>query len=376
MLLMIKGTNKLILETFNLPIVHDIYSFADAIGLSHQLIYVLSQDTNYKYYKNHKIPKKNGDFRYIYEPSYSMKLVQRWILEEILYKIPVTEYTFGFRKGISAPLKRNAEVHKDNLFIFKMDLKNFFPSVNRDHIYYLFSQIGYNPTVANLLSNLCTLDGALPQGAVTSPCISNLVCRNLDKRISKYCNKREIKYTRYADDFTFSSNDKSSLKSIYPMIQKIVEDEGFTINTDKTRLLTPKGKKTVTGITVNGGLLKVPKQMKRNVRAMLHQAIVTGDYSDTAKIKGYIAYISSIEDDYLDKVKTYINRFSNHPICMFEETVTKFNANKFFKDLEDFTMQTSFDFILFEDADDFESTQYRKREAFIETHHGATCADC
>jgi retron-type reverse transcriptase len=365
---MIKGTNKFTLETFKLPVVYDIYSFADYIGLSPSLIFVLSQDNNKIYYKEYKIPKRDGTKRTILEPCYSMKLIQRWILEEILYKISVSNYSFGFKKGMSNPLKSNAEMHKNSLFIFKMDLKNFFPSIQKNKIYFLYDQLGYNPTMSNMFTNICTINGGLPQGAVTSPYLSNLACARLDNRISKYCSKREIIYTRYADDFTFSSNDKTLLKSIYGMIKKIVEDEGFTVNLAKTHFLTPKGRKTVTGITLSNGEIKAPKEMKRKVRAMIHKAIITGDYESIEQIKGYIAYISSIESDYLKNVKQYINGFSEKSVCLFKESVDAYNTNKFLKDLEDFSLKAANDFVTPPEIEEYEEFQFNEREDYLEKH--------
>jgi retron-type reverse transcriptase len=294
-----------------------------------------------------------------------MKMVQRWILEEILYKIPISDNAYGFRKGLSSPLKLNAENHKNNLFIFKMDLKDFFPSIDRDRVYYIFNQMGYNPTVANMFANICTLNEVLPQGAVTSPCLANLVCKQLDKRIFKYCGKREIVYTRYADDLTFSANDKVLLKSIFGMIKKIVEDEGFKINDRKTHFLTPKGKRTITGVTISNHDIKAPKEMKQKVRAMIHHAIVSGDYSSSQQIKGYIAYICSIEDDYLQRIKAYIQGFSKKGICLFKDSVDAYNANKFFGDLDDFTLLDAKTKVDPSDVEEYEAEQYSERMDYL-----------
>lgn len=358
-------TNNYILDVFDLPIFDDIYSLAECIGVSPALVYILSQENNYKYYTSFEIPKRNGKPRTIFAPSYSMKIIQRWILEEILYKLPVPEYAFGFKKGISAPLKQNALKHQNNLFILKMDLKDFFPSIDREQIYYLFSRVGYNSTISNILANITTVHEFLPQGAVTSPCIANLVCTHLDKRIAKYCSKREIIYTRYADDLTFSSNDKILLKSIYGMTKKIIEDEGFQLNENKTRLMTPKGKKTITGITVNNQLIKAPKEMKRKVRAMIHHAIVTGNYDASQQIRGYIAYISSIEDDYLASIKKYINSFASKSVCMFPEVVNAYNQNKFFTDLVDYKEQSSENFVEEKDSGEYEGIIYFERRDYL-----------
>lgn len=364
---MVNGTNYFILNTFDFPKILDVNELASNVGVSTQIVYVLSRQDNSKYYKKFIIPKRDGADRIIHQPSYSMKIIQRWVLQEILYKIPHTEYSYGFKKGKGSPLKKNAEIHSENLFIMKMDLKDFFHSIKRKKIYRLFNQIGYNEVVSNLLTNLTTTNDKLPQGAVTSPYIANLVCRNLDKRISKYCNKRQIKYSRYADDLFFSSNDKIKLKAIYNMVRKIVQDEGFQLNTNKTKLMTPKGRKSITGVTINNGI-KAPKKMKKRVRAMIHRAIVTGDFTNSNQIKGYIAYINSIEHDYLNKIKKYINSFSEKDICIFEEVVEKFNDNKFFNDLEDFEVKAPFYFVEEKELDDFCSYLYEERESFIRKH--------
>lgn len=364
---MIKNTNMFILENLGLPIITDIYTFSEQIGLSPSLIYILSNNSS-RYYKEHFVIKKDGTQRVIYEPSYSFKLVQKWILEEILYKIPVSSYSFGFKKALSNPLKSNASMHKDNLYILELDFKNFFPSISRDTVYYIFNEIGYNSTMSNLFANLCTLHQKLPQGAVTSPCLSNLACRHLDKRISKYCSKRGIVYTRYADDLTFSSNDKALLQSIYAIIKKIIEDEGFYLNSNKTRLLTPKGKKAVTGVTISNGELKAPKEMKRKVRAMIHKAIVSGDYSSAQQIKGYISYINSIEDGFLPKIKKYIQSFAEKPICLYIDLVNAFNSHKFFNDLDDFLLLKNSSFVNLQDESLFESCNESERYDYLSSH--------
>jgi len=99
----------------------------------------------------------------------------------------------------------------------------------------------------------------------------------LDNRLQKYCAKRDINYTRYADDLCFSSNDKELLKKSYSMIIGILNDEKFEVNPNKTHFMTPKTRKQVTGVVIANGELKAPKKLKRKVRSMIHRAIVTGD---------------------------------------------------------------------------------------------------
>ena len=182
-------------------------------------------------------------------------------MENILYKIKTSQYSYGFKRDIrkGSPLVYCAEKHKNNLYVLKLDLKNFYPSIKRESVCYIFKNVGYNADISNLLTNICVVNDELPQGAVTSPYLANLVCRKLDFRIAGYCNKRNIVYTRYADDFEFSSEDRELLRKIYGMIKKIVEDEGFCLNQKKTVFMTPKNHKEVLGVTINDGLLKAHK---------------------------------------------------------------------------------------------------------------------
>ena len=314
----------------------DIETLAEEIRLTEKLVFFLTEEDAKGRYKKFYIPKKDGTSREINAPCMSLKVIQRWVLENILYKVRVSQYSIGFAKnGKGSPLVQCAERHKNNLYILKMDLKNFFTSVKRGRVYNEFLQLGYNTYASNLLTNICTLNGSLPQGAVTSPYLANLVCYKMDIRIAGYCNKRDITYTRYADDLIFSCDNRDMLRKIYGMIKKIVEDEGFVVNEKKTRFLSPKVHKEVIGVTVNDGVVKAPKEMKRMVRAMIHHEIVTGDYSDNEKIRGYIAYIDSLEKNYRNKIIKYIEKYLDDTITLFPELVEKFNQNKLYNQIPD-----------------------------------------
>ena len=229
-------------------------------------------------------------------------------------------------------------------------------------------QLGYNTYASNILTNICTLDGSLPQGAVTSPCLANLVCYKMDIRIAGYCNKRDITYTRYADDLVFSCDNRDMLRKIYGMIKKIVEDEGFVVDEKKTRFLSPKVHKEVIGVTVNDGVIKAPKEMKRMVRAMIHYEIVTGDYSGNEKIRGYIAYIDSLEKNYRNKIIKYIEKYLDDTITLFPELVEKFNQNKLYNQIPDMKQHDISSFVDFEDETDYYSMVVHEREEYLYRH--------
>lgn len=330
-----KYSNKAVIDSLNLPTMTDFGELIQHLRLDGKLVYWLASNANEKY-KVHYIKKSNGGLREISSPVQSLKIVQRWILDNILSKIKVSPYSYGFQKSnCGSPLLCCAEKHRRNLYIMKIDIKDFYPSIKREKVFFTFTDIGYNAVIANILANLCTHKDSLPQGAVTSAYLANLICRNLDYRIAGLCNRRDIVYTRYADDLVFSSDNRDSLKRIYGFVQSIVSSEGFVINDNKTQFLSPGTRKQVLGITVNDNLIKAPKDMKRMVRAMIYKTIVSGDYSAYSVIKGYISYIGSIEKDYVSKVKKYILNFYDPKTHLDVSLIEAYNRNKFFSDMPD-----------------------------------------
>jgi len=369
-------TNTFILHALKLPIIQDLESFSNSIGVSKRLISLLS-NFSHAYYTTFTIPKKNGLSREINTPTYSLKLIQRWILEEILEKVDVSEEAIGFKKGQGNSIKKNAEIHRYSVYLLQLDIKDFFTSIKKEKVFYLFKDLGYNTVVSNILASLCTYKGFLPQGGICSPYISNLVCYKLDKRIKGLCAKRDILYTRYADDLTFSSDNKETLKKIRKVIEDIIKDEGFEINPIKTRFLSPSSHKKVTGITINDKKIKASKLLKKKVRSMIHHSFISADYSSNDRIRGYIAFINSIEEGYKDKILKYINKLAtNKNYKYFEDIVVAYNNNKIFKELEDMEFE-DLNYVDFEDPEDpiidFLSEIVEERYSFlkernIETH--------
>lgn len=324
---MSNSTNSFILNALNLPLIKDFESLANHIGISNKLLYQLSSNTT-MFYTSFSLPKKDGSTRIIQSPKYPMKLVQRWILKEILEKIPVSNHSTAFQRGKNG-IKENADFHRYSIYLLQMDLKDFFPSISSSKVYIIFRQLGYNSFISNMLTKLCTYNGALPQGGVCSPYISNLVCYKLDNRFKGLCSTRDVLYTRYADDLTFSADNKETLRKIKNIIEEIINDEGFVLNKKKTRFLSPYSHKVITGITINDQdrKLKVKKEIKRNLRALIHFTISTGDYSQVDKINGYVSYINSIENGYKEKIKNYINKLIEKDSKYFKDLVEAFNAS-------------------------------------------------
>ena len=187
----------------------------------------------------------------------------------------------------------------------KLDIKNFYNSISKKRVRKIFSSI-YNPEIAYLLTNLCVHKDCLPQGAPTSAYLANLVSISLDNRIAGYCNKHKITYTRYADDMFFSCNNRQALRELYPMINKIIKSEGYSLNLSKTNFKSVSSKRSILGITINDGNLKCSKELKRKIRSIIYNSLMQGDYSMNDKVRGCIAYVDSVEDGYKTKCTEYI----------------------------------------------------------------------
>lgn len=327
-------SNNVILNTLGVPVISSFEHLSEQLSLTKELLYFLTYKKKYCYHEK-KVLKKDGTTRTLHIPSLSLKVIQKWILMEILEKINVSEQAMAFVPKKNG-LKENAEFHKKNIFLLEMDITNFFGTIAEKQVYKLFCSIGYVSKVATVLTNLCTYDGVLPQGAVTSPYIANLVCYHLDARLNGYCSRRDIEYTRYADDLAFSSNNRTLINRVEKFLKYIVAEEGFLINEKKTRYLSNDVKKTVTGITINNEELHVDKNFKRTIRAQIYTSVKVKNYDDNDKIRGKIAYVNSIENCYQKKIIEYIKTIIVKPGLRSNlEVVNEFNKNKLFSILPD-----------------------------------------
>lgn len=365
------NTQSLLMKSLDLPYFSTLEQLSNITGLSTRLLYCLS-NLSEKYYKTKTILKRNGEKRYISIPSYTLNIVQNWILVNILNKLVPSNQSMAFRKGSLYGSKQNAVHHAHTLYGLSIDLKDFFPSISAQQVYVIFSSLGYNRFASTILTNLCTLEGKLPQGSSCSPALSNLVCATLDRRLSGLCEKRNIIFTRYADDMYFSCDDKSLLLRNFPLFKSIIEDEGFVINDNKTHFHTPSHRKRITGITVIQNLvsdkyeLKAPKKMKRKIRAEIFKCIMTGDYSTKQHILGEISYVTHIEKEndfnYISSLKQYITKTS-YKIIFFPELIDEYNKNLFFKDMS----KIDFGFININDEDDIDyfSSLFSERKAYL-----------
>jgi len=213
------------------------------------------------YYRKFSIKKRAGGERVIEAPYPSLLQCQTWIYHQILLKSPVHDCAHGYVPGRS--IFTNAKVHLGCKTLLKMDLKDFFPSVGIGWVVNYFSSLGYAKNVAHSLAALCCNQGRLVQGASTSPYLTNILLYKLDERLLKLSSKSGLRYTRYADDLTFSGGYISA--NFVSLVSSVVSDFGLTVNDAKTRLLIEKNKKLVTGLSVSGSSLRITREMRRSI---------------------------------------------------------------------------------------------------------------
>lgn len=277
-------------EAVGLPPLVSEGSLAQALGISTRLIFSIIRRKE-KHYRRFEIQKPNGGSRNIASPRTYLKVVQWWILDNILRNIEFPENIMGFIRGRG--VQKNASFHVGANHVLNMDLRDFFSSVTIELVQSSFQSLGYDEVVAGQLSEICTLDECLPQGAPTSPSLANMAASELDRSLIEYSRERNIKYTRYADDLTFSSEEFISENFKNEVISKI-EDCEFLINERKTRFCGHGGRMEVTGLVVNSHV-QPPRQWRNNVRMLFFQAIKhPEEFRDRLdELNGYFGTVSA-----------------------------------------------------------------------------------
>jgi RNA-directed DNA polymerase len=313
------------LKELGLPQLSSPADLAKALGLSVPTLRGLAfhaEATRTRHYVTFEVPKRSGGTRQLSSPLPRMKAAQAWILEHILEKLPTESPAHGFIAGRSTVT--NARPHAGKPIVVNQDLVDFFPTITFGRVRGVFLRIGYSPAVATVLALLTTEaprqeakyagttywvalgPRSLPQGACTSPALSNQIAVRLDRRLLGLANKRGFVYTRYADDLSFSGgvemNEK--LAPLLASVRHVVEEEGFSLHLQKGRVQRKGGRRTVTGIVVNEPhKLAVPREEIRKLRAILHNAKKTGLAAQNreghphfeAWLRGKIAYVSMID---------------------------------------------------------------------------------
>ncbi len=269
------------------------YILALDIGFSPQLITRIISNKNH-YYRNFKIRKKNGGSREVSSPRTYLKVILRYINTHLFSGLRVHNSVHSYRSGRSSIT--NAKEHIGKKFVLNIDLENYFSSISSRKIISVLRDNGFSRYGSILLASLCTLDGVLPQGAPTSPLISNVILFRIDGSMFKYCKKRSLNYTRYSDDITISGNSKEAIQKAKKRLTVMVEGIKFKINYRKTRLMPYHKQQIVTGVVVNENPTP-PRKVMRRIRAKFHEADKAGsiDLHTFKRLYGHISYLNAFD---------------------------------------------------------------------------------
>lgn len=227
-----------------------------------------------KKYRHKQITKKNGNKRKLSIPPSAVKTTQKK-LSNLLNQIYIPPKPIhGFVKAtdeFSRGIYTNAHIHIKKNVVINIDIADFFDTINFGRVRGLFLANPFNldENLATKFAQLIIYNNKLPQGAPTSPIISNLICRRMDHELISFAKKNSLRYTRYADDMTVSSNKKLNNEKIIASIEEIILSNGFNVNSDKTRIQLSNHSQIVTGLKVNTKV-NVSRKYIRQIRSMLY----------------------------------------------------------------------------------------------------------
>lgn len=279
-----------------------------------------------------KIPKKNpkNGYREVYKAEdYLLCNTPKCLKFELSKLYEPLECVGGFIPGRN--IAYNAKFHLNKNVVINLDIKNFFESIPFERVIEAFELLGFHNNIATLLADIVTYNKILVAGFNTSPIIANIVCSKMDKELSAICKDRNINYTRYADDLSFSSMDNIESDTL----EKIITKYGFTLNTEKTRIYKRGRSQYVTGLTVADKTMpRIPRRIKKNLRAAIYYIRIYGLSShiehkygissksqrirndsfcrkEAAEILGWIHYINGIEPIFASKCSEELKKITN-----------------------------------------------------------------
>ena len=243
----------------------ELCSIEKDLGFSSKTLYGLSNNLE-KHYHTVCIPKSDGSQRKLSVPDLILKSVQKSIADHLLIQYPISKYAKAYKVGSS--VQKNARPHVGKKKVLKLDIEGFF-----DHIWYsqvkdkVFYQEKYSEPIRVLLTMLCYYKDSLPQGAPTSPAITNIIMYDFDETVGAFCNEKSIAYTRYCDDMTFSGDFDE--KEVISLVKNELSKLGLHLKNRKTSVIPVIKRQRVTGIVVNEKV-NVAKEYKKKIRQELY----------------------------------------------------------------------------------------------------------
>lgn len=269
-------------------------------------------------YKHYVIPKRTGGMRHIYHPTPELKVIQRWIVGELLANVPVHPVVYSYMPGRSIAM--HARVHVRSRYFLRLDFKDFFPSITDDVLLTFLrkkSEDGAIDLSMNAISDVVRLvcrfsvaDGgglALSIGAPSSPMISNMVLFDLDEKLSQFARSVGVLYTRYADDIYFSSSRAGILAEAEGRLREVIRD-GFSwlsLNEGKSLRMTRKRRVTITGINVTcQSSISVGRGVKRKIKTEIYLVKTNNsDGVDVQRLRGLVSYCFGVEREFYNSLE-------------------------------------------------------------------------
>lgn len=243
----------------------ELASIEQDLGFSAKTLYGLSNNLE-KHYRSVFIPKSDGSKRKLSVPDIILKRVQRAIAGNILVQYPISGYAKAYKPGGS--IQKNARPHVGKKKLLKLDIEGFFDHINYSQVKdTVFHEKKFSEPIRILLTMLCYYKESLPQGAPTSPAITNIIMYDFDETVGDFCKNKKIAYTRYCDDMTFSGDFDE--REIIGFVRSELLKLGLFLKNRKTAVIPATKRQTVTGVVVNEKL-NITKEYKKNIRQEMH----------------------------------------------------------------------------------------------------------
>ena len=247
-----------------------------------------------KLYERFPLKTRRRRPRWIEAPKPFLKLVQRRLLDRLLYEVPPHSAAHGFYPELS--IVTNAQTHVRSAWVISFDLKDFFPTTDVEKVGQVLSK--YYALAGKALDTILRLTcrgGSLPQGAPTSPHLANLAFFDGDEWLANLAKKNKLSYTRYADDMTFSGNGLPD--GFEDLVEQIVRRTGYRLAGEKTKRMGRHQCQKVTGLVVNEGV-RLPRNQRRRLRAIrrdietkgIESALARGGFDSFCELNGHLAF--------------------------------------------------------------------------------------
>ena len=258
------------------------------LGVAPQRVYALAADRLHRYV-DIEVSKRGGGVRKISIPVSELKGLQRLLLRGLWGRFPTSEIAHGYKHGRS--IISAAQEHVGPTCVLRMDLRDFFPSITAKRVFGYLRKRGLSEASSFIITRLVTHQGKLPQGAPTSPGLSNAICCGMDEELARVSRSRRLAVTRYSDDIIFSGAP-FNWKSFAKVVARVTRRHGFSVNVQKTRYMSRNQSQRVLGMLVDSSSIRMTRGMRRRIRAAFFKAGNQSSWGvqNLARLRGYAEF--------------------------------------------------------------------------------------